>query len=151
MNEIINIILLSILPVSELRGAIPYGISNNINPLLTFFIAVLANFLVAPFGFFFLDNLHKHFLKIKSYNRFFNKYIEIKRKSFEKHVGTSFEFWALMIFVAIPLPLTGAYSGALIAWFFDLKRRKSYLAIFLGILIAGIIVTLTTLGIRSLF
>ena len=151
MNEIINIILLSILPVSELRGAIPYGISNNINPLLTFFIAVLANFLVAPFGFFFLDNLHKHFLKIKSYNRFFNKYIEIKRKSFEKHVGTSFEFWALMIFVAIPLPLTGAYSGALIAWFFDLKRRKSYLAIFLGVLIAGIIVTLTTLGIRSLF
>ena len=56
-----------------------------------------------------------------------------------------------MLFVAVPLPLTGAYSGTLLAWFFNLKRRKSYLAIFLGVLIAGIIVTLTTLGIRSLF
>ena len=151
MNIILKTILLSILPISELRGAIPYAIINNINPLSAFFLAVLANFLVAPIMFFFLDNLHKYFLKIKSYEKFFNKYVESKRKSFEKHVRTKFEFWALVIFIAIPLPLTGAYSGTLIAWFFKLKRRKSYLAVFLGVLIAGIIVTLTTLGIKNLF
>src|SRR3989344_9103674 len=151
MNTVLNIILLSILPISELRGAIPYGIVNNINPGLTFAIAVIFNFLITFIIFFFLDNLHKHFLKIKSYKLFFNKYIEIKRKSFEKHVGTKFEFWALMIFTLIPLPLTGGWSATILAWFFNLKRRKSYLAIFLGILIAGIIVTLTTIGIKSLF
>ena len=151
MNTILNIILLSILPISELRGGIPYGIVNNVNPGLTFAIAVIFNFLISFPVFFFLDNLHRYFLKIKSYKSFFNKYVEAKRKSFEKHVGTKFEFWALVIFVGIPLPLTGCYSGALIAWLFNLKRRKSYLALFLGVLIAGIIVTLTTLGIKSLF
>ena len=151
MNTVLNIILLSILPISELRGAIPYGIVNNVNPGLTFAIAVIFNFLISFVIFFFLDNLHKHFLKVKSYKLFFSKYIEVKRKSFEKHVGTKFEFWALVIFVSIPLPLTGLYSGALIAWLFNLKRRKSYLALFLGVLIAGVIVTLTTLGIKSLF
>src|SRR3989344_3593133 len=151
MNEIINIILLSIFPVSELRGAIPYGISNNINVFFVFILAVLSNFLVVSIVFHFLDNIHKHFLKNIHYKKFFNKYIELKRKSFEKHVGTSFEFWALVIFVALPLPFTGAYSGSLLAWFFNLKRNKSYLAIYLGIITAGIIVTLTTLGIKSLF
>ena len=151
MNEILNIILLGILPISELRGAIPYGISNDINVFLVFILAVLSNCLVVSIVFFFLDNLHKHFLKNSHYKKFFNKYIEMKRKSFEKHVGTSFEFWALLIFVAIPLPFTGAYSGSLLAWFFNLKRKKSYLAIYLGIITAGIIVTLTTLGIKSLF
>ena len=151
MNTVLNIILLSILPISELRGAIPYGIVNNVNPGLTFAIAVIFNFLISFVIFFFLDNLHKHFLKVKSYKLFFSKYIEVKRKSFEKHVGTKFEFWALVIFVSIPLPLTGLYSGALIAWLFNLKRRKSYLAIFLGIIMAGIIVLLATLGIKSLF
>mgnify|MGYP001602938449 CR=1 FL=1 len=151
MNEILKTILLSILPISELRGAIPYAIINNIDPLIAFLIAILGNFLVIPITFFFLDNLHHYFLKNKHYEKFFNKYVEAKRKSFEKHVGTKFEFWALVIFVAIPLPGTGGYSGALLAWIFNLKRRKSYLAIFLGILIAGIIVTLTTLGIKSLF
>ena len=151
MNEILKTIFLIILPISELRGSIPYAIANDINPLSAFIISVLGNFLVVPLGFFFLDYLHKHFLKIKSYKNFFNKYIEIKRKSFEKHVGTKFEFWALIIFTLIPLPLTGGWSATILAWFFNLKRRKSYLAIFLGILIAGIIVTLTTIGIKSLF
>jgi len=151
MNEILETILLSILPISELRGAIPYAITNNINPLMAFLIAILGNFLAIPITFFFLDNLHHYFLKNKHYEKFFNRYIETKRKSFEKHVGTKFEFWALVVFTGLPLPLTGAYSASLIAWFFNLKRRKSYLAISLGILIAGIIVTLTTLGIKSLF
>jgi len=151
MIILLKTFLLSILPISELRGAIPYAIANNVNYFLAFFIGVFGNFLVIPIVFYFLDNLHHHFLKIKNYEKFFSKYIERKRESFEKHVGTRFEFWALVVFVAIPLPMTGAYSGALLAWFFNLKRRKSYLAIYLGILIAGIIVTLTTLGIKSLF
>ena len=129
MSVILKTLLLSILPISELRGAIPYAIANNVNPLLAFVIAVLGNFLVVPIVFFFLDKLHKYFLKIRSYERFFNKYVNAKRKNFEKHVGTKFEFWALVIFVAIPIPLTGGYSGTLLAWFFNIKRIKKYLII----------------------
>ena len=151
MNPIINEVLLSLVPIAELRASIPYAISQGINPLLALIIAVISNFLVAPLLFFFLDNLHKYFLKIKIYKKLFNKYIEKSRKKFEKHVGTKFEFWALAIFVGIPAPLTGLYSGTIIAWFFNLKRRKSYLALFLGALIAGIVVTLITLGIINLF
>lgn len=151
MNPIINEILISLLPISELRGSIPYAISQGINPGLAFVVGVISNFLVAPILFFFLDNLHKYFLKINSYKNFFDKYIELKRKKFEKHVGTKFEFWALVIFTGLPLPFTGAWSATILAWFFNLKRRKSYLAIFLGVLMAGIIVTLTTLGIINLF
>ncbi|MEK6835470.1 MAG: small multi-drug export protein [Nanoarchaeota archaeon] len=151
MNPIINEILLSLLPISELRGSIPYAISQGVNPGLAFVGGVISNFLVAPILFFFLDNLHKYFLKIKTYEKLFNKYVERNRKKFEKHVGTKFEFWALVIFIAIPAPLTGVYSATIIAWFFNLKRRKSYLALFLGTLGAGIIVTLITLGIISLF
>jgi len=151
MSVILKTALLSILPVSELRGAIPYAISNGIDSSFALLFCVLLNFLVTPFGFLFLDYLHKHFLKINLYKNFFHKYVELKRKNFEKHVGTKFEFWALMIFVLIPLPLTGVYSGTLLAWVFNLKRKKSYLAIFLGVLGAGIIITLTTLGIKSLF
>ena len=151
MNTISNIILLSISPISELRGAMLYAVANNFNIFLAFIISVLANSLVIPITFFFLDYLHKHFLKIKAYKKIFNNYIENKRRSFEKHVGTNFEFWALVIFVGIPLPLTGAYSGTLLAWFFNLKRRRSYLAIFIGILLAGIILTLISFGIKDLF
>ena len=78
MNVILQTILLSILPISELRGAIPYAISNNVDPIVAFMIAVIANFLVAPFGFLFLDYLHKHFLKINSYKKFFHKNIKLK-------------------------------------------------------------------------
>lgn len=151
MITLLKIILISMLPISELRGAIPYAITQGVNPFIAFLSAVLGNFLVVPIVFYFLDNLHHYFLRSKHYEKFFNKYIEAKRKKFEKHVGTKFEFWALVIFTGTPLPFTGAWSATILAWFFNLKRRKSYLAIFLGILISGIIVTLTTLGIKSLF
>jgi uncharacterized membrane protein len=111
---------------------------------------VLANILIIPVIFLFLDHLHKYFIKFRAYRKFFEFNIRRSKRKIEKHVGTKWQFIALFLLVAIPLPFTGGYTGAFLAWFFRLKRRKSYLAIFLGIITAGIIVTLASIGLFSL-
>ena len=145
-----KIILLSMLPVSELRGAIPLAIASGISPINAFLIAVIANALIVPILFFFLDTLHKHFYMIKYYRIPFDRYIERTRKKFENHAGTKLEYFFLFLFVAVPLPMTGAYTGTLIAWLFNMQRRKSSAMIILGVLAAGIITTLVTVGIKSI-
>lgn len=144
MNPLLASILLSLLPVAELRGGIPYAISSGIDPVIAFIFCTLANILITPICFLFLDTLHKLFLKIKIYKKSFNFYVNSIRKRKEK-VERAYETYgmiALTIFVAIPLPVTGAWTGTLIAWLIGLKRIRSFLAISLGIIIAGIIVTL---------
>lgn len=151
MLDIIKVALLSILPISELRGGIPLGMALGMNPILVYIVAVFFNFLAIPIVFFFMDNLHSYFIKNKYYKILFTKYIERNRKKLENVIGTKSEFWALVLIVSIPLPMTGAYTGSILAWFFGLKRRKVYLAILFGILIAGIIVTLASFGVIALF
>jgi uncharacterized membrane protein len=150
MNAIIQAIALSLLPISELRGGIPVAIANGLSPVSAYVICVIANFFVIPIVFLFLDNLHHLFLKVKLYENLFNKYIEKKRGKLEKYIGTRWEFVMLMLFVGIPLPVTGAYTGTLLAWFFKVPRKKAYTALSLGILIAGIIVSIVVaLGIKA--
>ncbi len=127
------------------------GLALGLDPFLVYIVAVIFNFLAIPIVFFFLDHLHSYFLRNRTYRNFFSKYIGRNRKKLERAIGTKAEFWALMLIVLIPLPLTGAYTGSILAWFFGLKRRKAYLAIFLGILIAGIIVSLAAQGAIALF
>ena len=141
MNNIIFwSIFLSILPIAELRGGIPYAIANDLNPLLTFFICVGANILVFPIVFFFLEFLHPLFLKIDLYKRLFDKFI-IKTRVKVGNKIEKYGFWGLMIFVMIPLPVTGAYSGSFAAWLFNIPKKKAFLAVSLGVIMAGIIVT----------
>jgi uncharacterized membrane protein len=150
MNGILQTIIWSIIPISELRGGIPVGVANGLTIFSAFLIAIIANFFVIPIVFFFLDHLHELFLKVKIYDKLFNHYIERKRSKLEKHIGTKWEFMMLMLFVGIPLPITGAYTGTLLAWFFKVPRKKAYFALSLGILIAGMIVSLVVgLGIKA--
>ena len=141
MNPVIQTIFWSLMPISELRGGIPVAIASGLNIFSAFVIAVIANFFVIPIVFFFLDYLHKFFMKISLYNSIFEKYVERNRKKVEKHIGTKWEFIALMLFVGIPLPITGAYTGTLLAWFFNVNRKKAYIALTLGILMSGLIVS----------
>lgn len=150
-------IILSFLPISELRGGLPFAIlyakDNSIPIILVFLLVVFVNILGFLFAFYFLDNIHYLFMKVKFYKRFFEKYaVKVQKKAdkFQKsynHLG----FLALMIFVGIPLPGTGAWTGALISWFLKLDRKKSIVYISLGVLIAGIIVLLGTLGLIKIF
>lgn len=145
-------ILLSILPIIELRGGIIYAILSGINPFSAFFVCVIANIVIIFFIFFFLDFLHENFMKISLYRRAFGFYIEKLRRKAEKveRKMSVYGFLALTIFVAIPLPGTGAWTGCLIAWLLGLDRKKSILAIAFGVLIAGIIILLASLGIVNL-
>jgi uncharacterized membrane protein len=155
--SIIFYIILSALPIVELRGGMPlainYAIENNLPIFLIFFLIVLANILVIFFVFYFLDNLNKIFLKFSWYKKFFNFYVSKMQKKidkFEKKYST-IGFLALMIFVAIPLPGTGAWTGCFISWILGLDRKKSIFSIAAGVLIAGILVLLATLGFLMFF
>jgi len=150
MNELLYGIILSILPISELRLGIPVAMGSNTPLGIIFLVCVIANILIIPIIFLFLDFLHEKFLRIKIYEKLFSKLIIKTRKKMEKHVGTKWEMPALFLLVAIPLPGTGAYTGVLAAWLFNLRRRKAFMAISLGVLLAGILVTLASLGLYSL-
>ena len=144
-NEIITF-LVAALPLSELRGAIPLAILKfGFSPYKAFFISVLGNLLpVLPL----LIGLDKfsEYLSHRFYwfNRFFNWLFERTKVRHENH----FHYWgdiALFIFVAIPLPLTGAYSGAVAAFVFGIPKKHAFWSIALGVLAAGLIVTFATL------
>ena len=150
MNKLLFAILLSVLPVSEVRGAIPFALKSGFDPITVFLVMSFFNILVVPFVFFFLDNIHHHFMKISHYEKYFNFYLERTRKKIEHKIGKG-TYFALLAFVAIPLPATGAYTGTLIAWFFNLNRKYSYIAISLGVLGSALIVTLVSLVILKLF
>ncbi len=150
MDAILKAAIWSFLPISELRGGIPIALHNGLNIWLAYIICVCANLLVIPWTYFFLDHLHEIFMKVSVYKRIFNSYVEKKRTSLEKHIGTKWEFIALAFFVGVPLPVTGAYTGTLLAWFFKIPRKKAYASVALGVVIAGLIVTLVIqLGLKA--
>ena len=150
MKTYIITALFCLLPISELRGAIPYALSNGLPLWLTYIYCVSLNFLVAPILFFFLTTLHKVFIKIDFYKNLFDKFIIRARHKVEDKVK-KYGYLGIMIFVAIPLPITGAYTGTLGAWILGLSRKKTCIAVAGGVAIAGIIVSaVSILGIEAL-
>lgn len=142
------IVILAVLPISELRGAIPVGISvYQLGLWKTIVLAMVGNFsFVIPF-LWFLNNLHQTCMRFSWYNRFstwwFNK-VKPKTKNIEKY-----EYLGLTLFVGIPLPMTGAWSGCVASYLLGLEFWKSIIAIFVGIIIACIIVTFTTVSVTE--
>ena len=150
-------IILSFLPISEIRGGLPLGIiySNETGtPIwLIFFLLIAVNIISIFFVFLLLDYLNKLFFKMKWYKKLFEKYIQKLQKRINRFEGqySSLGFLALTLFVAVPLPGTGAWTGSLIAWTLGLDKKKSILSIGLGVIIAGVLMLLGTLGFLSLF
>ncbi|MEM4703167.1 MAG: small multi-drug export protein [Candidatus Pacearchaeota archaeon] len=144
MDILLLSILLSLAPISELRGAIPLAITSGTNPLVAFLVCVASNLLVAPFVFFLLDKIY--FLIFRKTLKEHGIIQKLKKKSLEKNFNR-YGFFALTIFVAIPFPLTGAWSGSLIAWVLGFDEKKAIAAVSIGVVIAGVIVTLISLGI----
>ena len=145
--------LLSLIPISELRGAIPYGYLNNLSLLEVLTISVFFNCLVPVIGFAFLSTLHSLFMKIEAYRRLICPLIEKARVNVGAKVQ-KYGILGLVFFVGIPLPVTGAWTGTLGAWVLGLDRKKSFFAIVLGVLMAAAIVTavlLTGSGLVNIF
>lgn len=144
------IALVAASPLSELRGAIPLGLGvYHLSFLEVFFWAVLGNTIPVFFLLWLLGPLSgflsRHFY---FFNRFFAWLFERTRRQ-HNHRFTVWGSLALIIFVAIPLPLTGAWSGTVAAFVFGIPAKKALPLIFLGIIIAGLIVSLISLGILN--
>lgn len=153
MDKILYVILLSLLPISELRGGIPYAVAHDMGLIQAFFICVAANILVIPLLYLFFETLHKPLYRLKPYRYLFDKWVVRTRTKAEAKVGR-YGYWGVMLFVAIPLPVTGAYTGTMAAWLLDLDRKKSFWYLALGVVIAGVIVsaaTATGIGILQIF
>lgn len=144
--------LLAALPVTELRGAIPAAVGVfHLGPWSAFFWAVLGNLLPVPFVLFLLPPVVK--LAERRFSAF-HRLLERYFRSLETKHRASYEKWgalALAIFVAIPLPLTGAWTASVLAVLFNIRYRTAVLAITAGVLTAGGIVLALTVGISRLF
>jgi uncharacterized membrane protein len=151
-GQILIGLLLTILPVSELRGGLPiiveYCMRNDLSIWPYLLLVLLLNILVILLIFAFFDFLHNTFLKLRLYRRFIGWRLDKLHKKVG-HVRKRMDRWgyfALMFFVAIPLPGTGAWAGTTIAWLMGLDRMRSFFAIATGVVIAGLLVLLLSLG-----
>jgi len=141
-------ILLSLLPISELRGAIPYAYFNGVSLLLAAPLCIVTNALVAPIAYTFLATLHKIFHAHWAwYASFFDRFVaKAQRRVYPK--VSKYGYWGILLFVAIPLPITGAWTGTLGSWILGLDKRKTMMAVFGGVIVSGLIVTsLVVLGV----
>ncbi len=131
----------TLLPISELRGAIPYAVLNGMNPVAAYFFCVVLNALLGPIVYLFLDSLHRVFYRWSWYKNLFDKIVSRARSKVAAQVD-KFGYIGILLFVGIPLPITGAYTGTLGAWILGLDRKKTCLAVAGGAVISGIIVSL---------
>ena len=145
------VLFCSMIPIIELRGAIPLGAALGLPWWQSYALSVIGNMLPVPF----ILLLIKGMIGWMSHSRvaFFNKLanfllrkVEKKRDQIEKY-----SFWGVALFVGIPLPVTGAWTGSLVAAMIDMKFWKALLSCFLGVLIAGVVVSLITYGAVAIF
>ena len=151
LGEFCFTVLVSMLPVVELRGGIPFGVAAGLSMPVAFLAAFIGNMIPVPFILLFITKIIA--LMTRSRVKFFNKIgtwltnkAEKNREKIERY-----SFWGVCLFVAVPLPVTGAWTGSLVAATIGMKWWKALLSCFLGVLIAGVIVTLISYGALAAF
>ena len=140
---------MAMVPVIELRGAIPYGVVAGLSVPLAFVLALIGNLVPVPFLVVFTRKVFEWLRKKSSWLNGIVSRLEAKAER-KKDVVLRYEFWGLVLLVAIPLPGTGAWTGALVAAMMDMRLKRAMPSIALGVLIAGIIVTSITYGAGAL-
>lgn len=137
VSKEVIIFIISMLPLLELRGGIIAAALMKVNILRAIVISIVGNILPIPFILFLINDIFKLLKKSKKLRPYIEK---MEKKAMSKSdTIQKYEFWGLVIFVGIPLPGTGAWTGALIASLLGIKRKKASLAILLGILMATVI------------
>lgn len=147
----VYVFLVSMLPILELRAAIPIGVALDMNIFECYFISVLGNMLPIPFILIFIKKILEYMSKskIKLFNKVSNKLIEKADKRSDS--VNRYSLLGLFLFVAIPLPGTGGWTGALIASLMGMRFKKSFISILCGVMVAGLIMTLASYGVVSIF
>ncbi len=142
--------LVSMVPVLELRFAIPFGVTRGLGLKVSMAVSILGNLVPVPFIIVFIRRV---FSWLRSKNESFNKMVsglEARAES-KRHIVVRYAFWGLVILVAIPLPGTGAWTGALVAAMMRIRLRRAFPAVALGVVIAAFVVSVITYGARMVF
>lgn len=149
-GESLLTLLVSMVPVIELRGGVPFGTALGLAPLHALVVCIIGNMLPIPFIIVYIRRIF-HWMRRRSprLNALVDK-LE-KKAHLKGQTVTKYKYLGLMIFVAIPLPGTGAWTGALAAAFLDMPLRKAIPSIFAGVLVAGVAISILTFGIASIF
>ena len=153
LKHILIVFFVSMVPLIELRGAIPYGVLYGLPLWLTFVVAIIGNILPVPVIYFLARKVLVWGQDKPVIGRFFAFCLRKGEAAGEKLKAKAGRglFWALLLFVGIPLPGTGAWTGALIAAVLDMRLKRAVPVIFLGVVIAGLAITLLTHGVTLLF
>lgn len=149
LKKYLLVFLVSMVPLIELRGSIPIGLGMGLNPIWLYVICIIANMLPVPIIFFFARKVLVWGSDKKIIGKFFTFCLEKGEKGGKKlqeKAGKGL-YWALFLFVGIPLPGTGAWTGTLAASLLDMDFKKSSLAVMAGVILAGIIMGLGTAGV----
>ena len=142
--------LVSMIPVVELRGGIPFGVAAGLPVWAAFIAAVIGNLIPVPFIIVYIRRIFQWLReRIPRLNRMVDA-LERKAHLKGKRV-TKYKYLGLMLFVAVPLPGTGAWTGSLAAAFLDMPLRKAIPSVVAGVLIAGMAISILTYGVASLF
>ena len=145
--------LVSMIPLIELRGGVPIAVGMGLDYLPALAICVVGNMLPVPFIYFFARKVLLWGCDKKYIGKFFTYCIEKGEKGgrkLEETAGRRGLFIALMLFVGIPLPGTGAWTGTLAASFLNMKAKDTIFAVVLGVIIAGLIMGIASTGVFSI-
>lgn len=137
--------LMSMVPVIELRGAIPYGVLNGLSVIEATAISIVGNLVPVPFLVLLTTTV---FAWLRTKSKGLNGFVTRLEEKGRSKIGQveRYKFWGLMLLVAIPLPGTGAWTGCLVAALMEMDLRKAFPPIVLGVVIAGVVVSTLTYG-----
>ena len=143
------VFIISILPILELRGGLIAAALLGLNPVSSYIISIIGNLIPVPFILLLMNKILEKMRssKIKIFNKFacfLDKKVEKNKEKIEK-----FGYWGIILFVGIPLPGTGAWTGSMIASVLELNKKKTFGAVIIGIFMASIIMMLLSFGILA--
>lgn len=149
-GEALLTFLVAMVPVIELRGAIPLGVSLGLHPWVAMIVSIVGNMIPVPFIILFIRQIFKWMREYMPRLEGFISRLERRAEGKWDRVH-KYSFLGLLLLVAIPLPGTGAWTGALVAALLDMRMRSALPSIFAGVLVAGFLVTGLTFGFTAVF
>ena len=149
-GKLIAAALVSMIPVLELRGGIPFGVGLGLHPLKAWAVCVLGNMIPVPLIIVYIRRIFQ-WLRA-AFPRLGNFIDSLERKAHLKgRTVLKYRYLGLFLFVALPLPGTGGWTGALVAAFLNMRLKNAFFSIFSGLVVAGFIVTLLTSSLAAMF
>ena len=148
-GKLLMTFLISMVPVVELRGAIPIGVAHGLPFWWAIPVAIIGNLVPVPFIIVFIKKI---FAWLRTKSRWLESLVtRLENRAIGKiDTVKKYAFWGLFLFVAIPLPGTGAWTGSLIAAMMDMKVKDAFPSILLGVVTAGVIISFATYGVGAL-